>query len=175
MYRIMKPLFLLPLLLLTGAGPATQPAPVTDRYVVQVRRIEYTLKPGEAAPTAPGERGVKLPASAVERSTIQVTAAVGLAFETVAVVEGRTYRLGGRLTRVTSDASRVAVEVDYGESMGDPAVSLSQITSGVMATVNEPMQLGGLAGEAGGYAIILTVNRGGGSSPPLPVSASARP
>ena len=179
----MKPLLLLALLLLAGAGPATRPTTratdLPERFVVQVRRVEYTLKPGEAAPIVPGDRGAKLPANAIERSSLQVTAAVGSAFEAVATVNGTTYRLGGKLTRVASDADRVAVQVDYRESTGESAVSLSQITSGVVATVDVPIQLGGLTGEAGGHAIMLSVSRGrsDGAPPPPPraVSSSARP
>src|SRR5215207_8542022 len=107
----MKSALLTSLLLLVGAAPATRPttAPSAERLLVQVRHVDYTLKPGEPSIVI-GDGELTLPNDHTERSSLQVTADVGQPFEAVAVITGKTYRLAGRLKKVTGDAERFSVE-----------------------------------------------------------------
>lgn len=158
----MKPtrllLLLLPsLLLLVSAAPATRPA--VGRLIVQVRHLEFPVKPD--APAIPlGNEDQTVPQDATELSSIQVTAEVGQPFEAVAVIRGATYRLAGTVKSARGHSERFAIDVDYAESSGRPAVNLSQITSNVIARLDTPTRLGGMTGEAGGRAMVLTVRRG---------------
>ena len=79
--------------------------------------------------------------------------------ESVAVITGKTYRLAGRLKKVTGDAERLSVEIDYCESSGDVAKSTSQITSRIIATVDKPLPLGGMTSDRAGSVMILVVKR----------------
>ena len=156
----MKPAILTLLLLLVSAAPATRPttAPAAERLIVQVRHVDYVLKPGEP-PIAAGNGEARLPNDLAEQSSLQVTADVGQPFEAVALITGKTYRLAGRLKKVTGDAERYAVEIDYCESSGDVAKSTSQIKSRIIASVEKPMPLGGMTSDRAGSVVILTLKR----------------
>ena len=75
------------------------------------------------------------------------------------MITAKTYRLTGRLKKVTGDAERFAVDIDYCESSGHVAKSVSQITSRIIATFDKPMPLGGMTGDRAGSVMILTLKR----------------
>ena len=156
----MKIAFVLPLLLLVSAAPATRPAATAaaNRMLVQVRHVVYTLRPGEPALIA-GTNDVKIPADTTERSSLQVTAEVGVPFETVAVLNGTTYRLAGELKQTSLPADRISVKIDYSESSGELSKSISRINSTITTTIDQPMPIGGITSDTAASAMILAVTR----------------
>src|SRR5687768_4067825 len=102
----MRHTLLLPLLLIVGAAPATRPAvavaaaapaPVAppEQVVVQVQHVEYEMNAKDPAIAADAQDEIKIPADATPVSSLEVGTSVGGRFETVAVVQGTTYRLAG--------------------------------------------------------------------------------
>ena len=156
----MKCAILTALLLLAGAAPATRPtsAPTGERLVVQVRHVDYAQQLGDR-PIVLEDGDVTLPNDFTERSSLQVTTSLGQPFEAVAVLNGTTYRLAGSLKRVTGDAQHISVEIDYCESSGDVARSVSQVKSRIVARVGKPMPMGGMTSGRTGSVMIVVVKR----------------
>jgi hypothetical protein len=157
MYQPVKFVWVAPLLLLVSAAVATRPAAdAAQRLVVQVRHVEYPLKPGE--PPAVIGNDDPLPANSTQRSSLQTTTTLGVPFESVAIVHGTTYTLAGKLAKVKGDEKQLRLQIDYVESSGDKARSITQISSNVILTVDKPMRLGGMTGGAAdGSVLVVTV------------------
>jgi hypothetical protein len=174
----MKHALLLPLSLIAAAAvpaPATRPAAAkpaaAEQVIVQVRHVEYRLDPKEPA-IALGGQGVKIPADATEISSIQVAAAVGGRFETVAVVSGTTYRLAGQLAR-SKGMDYFRLEIDYCETSGGAMKNVTQVTSNIMARVEEPFPLTGmLADAAHGKGLIVTLKHPAVAAPAAAAAAA---
>ena len=89
MYQAMKRMFLLSplLLLLVSAAPATRPtAQEVDRLIVQVRRVEFTMKEGDSPLSFGDPTNIQLPADTKELSSIQTTTNATGPFESIAVI-----------------------------------------------------------------------------------------
>jgi hypothetical protein len=153
----MKRTLLLPLLLLllVSAAPATAPAtrPAADRYVVQVRSVEYTVKPD-----APPLDFAEVPADATELSSLEVSAEAGAPFEAVAIVKGTRYRLAGSLRTARGPEEHVGVNVEYEERSGG---NVTAVKTHVVVVIDKPMRLGGMWPQigSGNRALILALKR----------------
>jgi hypothetical protein len=154
----MKATFLLPLLMLIGAAPATQPV---ERLIVQIRHVEYTPKRDQPELDLASAK-MEIPDDAKDLSSLRVLAEPGAPFETVAVVNGTSYSLTGKLTRpnkATDGKVYVRVEFDYLESAGSDQKSITQIKSNVMLEVDQEVRMGGMMRGTKATGLILSLKR----------------
>ena len=150
----MRTLILLALLaLLAGAAPAaTRPAEQpADRMIVHVRSVEVPAgtvldRPQDAAK----------PKDANERSSLQVAIQPGQPFETIATINGVTYRLAGRQARGGG-----SLRIEYSEtSTRGPARDGREVTSNLLLKPDEPALLGWLQSPDGhGSALVITLKQ----------------
>lgn len=156
MYQPVKRIFLLsPLLLLISAAPATRPA---DQLIVQVRRVEFAVKPGDPPVLAGAPTDLRIPADAKELSSLQTTASFATPFETVAVINGTTYRFAGTL-KPSSSGKSVGVSFEYLETRGQEAKSIVQLKTNLMVKVDEPIGAGVMHGGDKATVTVLTLKR----------------
>ena len=155
MYQAMKRMFLLsPLLLLISAAPATQPA---DRLIVQVRRVEFTVKQGDTPLVFSDPTNVQVPADAKEVSSIQTTTSATGPFESIAVISGTTCRLAGKLKPAAPPSKYIRLEIEYLERT--QTNDLFSFTTNLMLEVDKPIRSGGTLSENKAYATIITLKR----------------
>jgi hypothetical protein len=149
----MKPLRLLPLLalLVAAAAPATRPAEKPgERTIVNVRSVEV---PAGTALDRPQD-AAKLK-DARERSSLQVAVQTGQPFETIAMVNGVTYRLAGR----GPGGGRMQIDKSETSALG-AARDVRQVTSNLVLKPDEPALLGWLRSPDGqGSALVITLKQ----------------
>jgi len=102
---------------------------------------------------------MEIPEDAKEITSLQVLAEAKEPFETVAVVNGTTYRLAGKLFRAsetTDGKDYVRIELNYLESSGG---SVMQIKSNVMVEVDNEVRMGGVFRGPTSVGLILSLKQ----------------
>jgi hypothetical protein len=163
---------LLPLLLLlVSAAPATRPttnAAPQQRFIVHVRHVELPAKPGEPAAIVVAQPNEPIPADAKERSSLRIAATTGEPFETVAVINGTTYRLAGNLfkpSKATDGKDYFRVKVEYAESRGTEQKSIAQITTNLVLEPDQEVRMGGMMNGPTATALTLALRRPDAAAP----------
>lgn len=155
MYQAMKHIFLLsPLLLLIRAAPATQP---TDQLIVQVRHLTFAIKGVEAAVALAPDRPV--PADAKELASLQTMVTAGTPFETVAILNGTTYRIAGIVKRPSAPDSPLHLKLEYLESTGEQSKSIFQFSSNLLMKLDNATATGGVMNDQSASAVFVTLKR----------------
>jgi hypothetical protein len=153
----MKRTFLLsPLLLLVSAAPATRPTTqAVDRLIVQVRRVEFAVKQGDAPLAFSDPTNVQVPADAKELSSIQTTTSATGPFEAIAVINGTTCRLAGKLKPAAPPSKYIRLEIEYLERT--QANDVFSFTTNLMLEVDKSIRSGGMQSDDKAYATIITL------------------
>ena len=174
---------LLPLLLIVGAAlvPATRPAVAAgapapaappEQVVVQVQHVEYEMNAKDPAIAADAQDDIKIPADATPVSSLEVGTSVGGRFETVAVVQGTTYRLAGRVER-PKGSEHLRLKIDYSETSGGAMKNVTQISSMIMTKLDKPTPLGGFhVGGTRAKGLIATIKPHAGPVAAVTVAAA---
>jgi len=160
MYQAMKRMFLLSplLLLLISAAPATRPtAQEVDRLIVQVRRVEFTMKEGDSPLSFGDPTNIQLPADTKELSSIQTTTNATGPFESIAVINGTTCRLAGKLKPAAPPSKYIRLEIEYLERTQTNDVF--SFTTNLMLEVDKPIRSGGTLSDNKAYATIITLKQ----------------
>jgi hypothetical protein len=155
----MKRMFLLsPLLLLISATPATRPTTKeVDRLIVQVRRVEFTVKQGDSLLVFSDPTNVQVPADAKELSSIQTTTNDTGTFEAIAVINGTTCRLAGKVKSAAPPSKYTRLEIEYLERT--QTNDTFSFTTNLMLEVDKPIRTGGTLSDDKAYATIITLKR----------------